>query len=456
MALYEFQKDDVLYNTVKAHPFNEFFIHNSVVLYENSPGFLKRSSVPLGSIQDTDYLSNLHRGSVTIFNINSTRTETNTGRVIGPSSSVNPETNVLDNGTIYPFIQAKDGSGLSFKTITEQQYALLEAGSIITGSYYISSSIKRYFLSSSYTTNLNNNNITSINNYTTTNPNSPRDFVLQDLKPLITGSIIESLKTYIESYKIYSSAFDFESGVNGSSYKQSNVNFIKIPSLFFGSEMKKGTVQLDYYITGTLVATAKDTRQNGELVQTYCLQTPTSTGSIIGTVLYNHGCLLLFDTGTLSAVQADYNADTALENTSWIYWGSGCNDGINASSYPTIQSASFGLSFKGTNYIPNLTMFATAKKGELNWSNNPTFLSGTSEYPLFKVSPMQIVQSSSYVQNIVSSSIPTYSSSYSKTTYINQVNLYDDMGNLIGIAKTSKPIKKTEDTDFTFKLKLDM
>jgi hypothetical protein len=220
--------------------------------------------------------------------------------------------------------------------------------------------------------------------------------------------------------------------------------------------MKKGTVQLDYYITGTLVATAKDTRQNGELVQTYCLQTPTSTGSIIGTVLYNHGCLLLFDTGTLSAVQADYNADTSLENTSWIYWGSGCNDGINASSYPTIQSASFGLSFKGTNYIPNLTMFATAKKGELNWSNNPTFLSGTSEYPLFKVSPMQIVQSSSYVQNIVSSSIPTYSSSYSKTTYINQVNLYDDMGNLIGIAKTSKPIKKTEDTDFTFKLKLDM
>ena len=35
---------------------------------------------------------------------------------------------------------------------------------------------------------------------------------------------------------------------------------------------------------------------------------------------------------------------------------------------------SWGLSFSGTNYIPTLTMLAHAPKGELNHSNNPTFL----------------------------------------------------------------------------------
>ena len=35
------------------------------------------------------------------------------------------------------------------------------------------------------------------------------------------------------------------------------------------------------------------------------------------------------------------------------------------------------------------------------------------------------------------------------------VQIYDNDKNLIGIAKLATPVKKTEDRDFTFKLKLD-
>ena len=49
-----------------------------------------------------------------------------------------------------------------------------------------------------------------------------------------------------------------------------------------------------------------------------------------------------------------------------------------------------------------------------------------------------------------------YTGSLEKHTYISKVGLYDENKNLIGIAKLAKPIKKTENRDFTFKLKVDI
>ena len=58
-------------------------------------------------------------------------------------------------------------------------------------------------------------------------------------------------------------------------------------------------------------------------------------------------------------------------------------------------------------------------------------------------------------KNIVSSSHSHFSESFRKQTYISQIGLYDDDRNLIGIAKLATPVKKTEDLDYTFKLKVD-
>jgi hypothetical protein len=43
-----------------------------------------------------------------------------------------------------------------------------------------------------------------------------------------------------------------------------------------------------------------------------------------------------------------------------------------------------------------------------------------------------------------------------KTTYITKIGIYDDKKKLIGVASVAKPVKKTEDRDLTFKLKLDI
>ena len=60
------------------------------------------------------------------------------------------------------------------------------------------------------------------------------------------------------------------------------------------------------------------------------------------------------------------------------------------------------------------------------------------------------------IKNIVSSSYKNHSASFQPVTYISKIGLYDKDKNLIGIAGVANPVKKTEDTSYTFKLKLDI
>jgi len=101
-------------------------------------------------------------------------------------------------------------------------------------------------------------------------------------------------------------------------------------------------------------------------------------------------------------------------------------------------------------------MLAHARKGHLNFSNNPTYIkqgqvvaANTGSFK-FRESP------EIEVKNIVSSSYQDFTASYKKQTYISKIGIYDKDRNLIGIAKVATPVKKTEDRDFTFKLKLDI
>jgi len=57
--------------------------------------------------------------------------------------------------------------------------------------------------------------------------------------------------------------------------------------------------------------------------------------------------------------------------------------------------------------------------------------------------------------NVVSSSYDT-EPYLEKTTFISSIKLYDDNKNVIGIAKLAKPVRKTQERDLTFKLKLDL
>ena len=109
-----------------------------------------------------------------------------------------------------------------------------------------------------------------------------------------------------------------------------------------------------------------------------------------------------------------------------------------------------------------MTMFAHAKKGHLNHSNNPTFkdCSGINFTNGLQVQNTQtgsgitFFEGENDIKNIVSGSFS--SASFEKTTYISKINLYDANENLIGVASMATPVKKTLDREYLFKLKLDI
>ena len=101
-----------------------------------------------------------------------------------------------------------------------------------------------------------------------------------------------------------------------------------------------------------------------------------------------------------------------------------------------------------------MTMFAHAKKGHLNHSNNPTYRDLEFNQVNETGSGLTFVEGPSDIANITSGSF--VSSSFDKTTYISKVHIYDEHGNLIAITSLANPIKKTLEDDFTFKMKLDL
>ena len=103
-------------------------------------------------------------------------------------------------------------------------------------------------------------------------------------------------------------------------------------------------------------------------------------------------------------------------------------------------------------------MMAHAKKGEANWSNNPTFItsSASSSYASPRAGAYTYFENELEIKNIVSSSFSDTTGSFERTTFISKVGVYDEDKNLIGVATLANPVKKTDERDLTFKLKLDI
>ena len=243
-------------------------------------------------------------------------------------------------------------------------------------------------------------------------------------------------------YYLYSTEF----AISSTTFDE-DAALINIPQTFFGSSIKKGSVELNFYVTGTLVATCTDAGQNGELVQTN--GTGSVSGSCVGLVFYNHGLMMLTSS-------ADLYSSASLK--SWVEFGTGLHDGESNGPGIGLEDRSFEIKYKGTNYINTMTMFCHARAGELNSSNNPTAIDWGSEttYALVDTgSTKGFEERSKTVKNVVSSSIENLNDDFRKTTYISKVNMYDDKGNLIGVASLAQPIKKEENDDYTFKIELD-
>ena len=269
--------------------------------------------------------------------------------------------------------------------------------------------------------------------------------------------------------------------------KSDFTNLIIIPSIFYGSAVKRGSLDLKFYYTGSLVARAQDIKQNGELIET---TGSSRVGQVIGTVLYNEGVIVITAShnlhdkhdGYLSpSSSTDITPVTALQRpgmvatSSWVHFGAYQSyvtdkDDATLARYAPVSS-SYSLEFRGTNEVPVMTMLAHAGKNDLNWSNNPTFIEHNgpeirrNENPGDTYATRFVKQTGSNVykerdriaiKNTVSGAHPHHSESFHSQTFISKIAIYDDNKELIGMAKLANPIKKTNERDYTFKLKLDL
>lgn len=388
MTYYRFTDDDLFTNTIEAYPDLSFFIYSGSIYVNNT--------TPISGTY-SDNILGVPRGYISLYEYNVNRPE---------------------DQRIYPFV-TKDSNKNSFKTISQVDWntQFNYDGNVVSSSYNLSSSITRYYVTG------------------TTGDDFRR---------------LRALRNTIDHYSYLSPSYDYDTYY--SSPGTSPVNMISVPSIFYGSSIKKGSVSLKWYVSGTLAAQATDYRYNGELVQV----SGSSTGSVVGTVLYNEGILLLTSSATLDSTSIDNLVDNSTaDNPRWTYFGRGANDGLSVAS--STLSASFDMQFQGTNHIQTLTMLAKAPKYQLNHSNNPTYLKHSgSNIGLVASSSYEYVETPRQVKNVVSSSFTDVAPDFDKETYISKIAIYDKNKNLIGFAKLATPIRKTEEREFLFKLKLDI
>lgn len=306
------------------------------------------------------------------------------------------------------------GSSLeSFKTVSAETVAYSSYGDIVSSDYPLSSTIHTEY------------------------------YDVSDFRPKIYA-----LKNTVEYYSYLSPEFYY-----GEKEVQ-KLNLISIPSIFYGSSIDKGSVELEFYVSGSLIAKLNDYKKNGELIQTFG---DNGSGSVAGLVLYNEGFVILTGSWNLNDSHTEpyvYKTGSYIsDNPKWIYWGAGLLQANNLT-----LSSSFDLKFEGVNYINTITMMAHAEKGELNFSNNPTYIDysqTTASGP--SINALSYTENSSLlIKNNKQYPYDNYSGEIEKETYISKIAIYDEQKNLIAIAKLAKPIKKTENRELTFKLKLDI
>ena len=242
MPYYKFGPRDILRNRVKTYPDNTFFVNDNKIFYNNKNAM---------SGANTNNATNVPTGHVSLYELNIDRDF--------DKHTYDPDTNTGIKAKIFPFI-TKDSSLNSFATVSDNNFNQFLYGDIITGSYPLSSSIVRETFDA------------------LTSP---------------TGSHLLALKNTLNYYSIYSRHYEF-SGPFGDKSQQ-ELTLISIPSIFFDSGIRKNTVKLDFYISGTLAARCEDINRNGELIQTSgtLFAQNNGSGKVAGTVLYNEGFILL-------------------------------------------------------------------------------------------------------------------------------------------------------------------
>jgi hypothetical protein len=145
----------------------------------------------------------------------------------------------------------------------------------------------------------------------------------------------------------------------------------------------------------------------------------------IGTIILNAAALDLPHASGGISLNTQRSSNTNNQNPIRLYSTSSARIGLTTGSY----TSSFSLNSQET--ITSDFVFCRARNAEFNYTENPSFISGSTGavlYDLFINSP---------------------------TTYITTVGLYNDSNELLAVAKLSKPLKKDFTKEALVRVKLD-
>ena len=100
----------------------------------------------------------------------------------------------------------------------------------------------------------------------------------------------------------------------------------------------------------------------------------------------------------------------------------------------TVHTGLFVVSFKNEHTVYENEVRCLIKDSDFNLSYNPSLVSG----------------------NYTSGSLKSFATGSNFYTYATTIGLYDDLNNLLAVAKLGKPIMISPDTDMTFVVKYDI
>ena len=101
-----------------------------------------------------------------------------------------------------------------------------------------------------------------------------------------------------------------------------------------------------------------------------------------------------------------------------------------SSSADSLRHRIYNLQFNNTVELNSSVYFCRINHNEFNYSTNPTYLSGSKIRVKTQASDLPV-------------------------SYITTIGLYNDNSELLATAKLSEPLKKTSDTEFTIRVRLD-
>jgi hypothetical protein len=230
------------------------------------------------------------------------------------------------------------------------------------------------------------------------------------------------------------------------------VSILSLPSYHLGSGIRKGSVKLTVNRNGTLLDYISDKRENGILYSN-------NNDAKIGFVLYKEGFIFITSGASLVSVPGMTMTDGdgtvyTVNNYRWFFYG----------AKTSIDDSLTNEHFMGTiNEFSTSLTFVYAEKGELNHSNNPSYLKQNSYRSNYNsrlfIENEDLSNGDTQkleIKNTVSSSFNDTSAQFEKQTFITSIGLFDKDKKLIAVSNLANPIRKNTNREFLFKLKLDI